>query len=289
MTGLSNNEINRLARTSYSDEFINMMRKWYNPDLLKGQDIEQLLIKNICPDNLHGIMYEYVSQCIQVEGSSILEVGCGTGQNIESWHRAGASKLTTLDIDEYPVELTKLRCKELGIKNVEILHEDFIKYMFKEQFDIVNCVQVIEHVGKENQVYALKTLLELTKKNGIVFIQIPNKSCIIDSHDSMLPFAHWLPRRIGVLYAKLFDRTPPTWDPMPFGQVKRILEDNGGEIINKIDMCNNVKEFLDYRLNKRRSLKNAIFAGIVLTIYPFLRGRINSILPNINAIVRKVE
>jgi len=288
MSRLSNEELNKLARTQYSDEFLNMMRKWYNPDLLKGKDLEQLLIKNISPDNEHGIMYEYISRYIPIEGKSILEIGCGTGQNIETWYRAGAGKLTTLDIEENPVALTKQRCKELKIDNVEIIHADFLKQEFEEQYDIVNCVQVIEHVGKENQTQALTKTLKLTRENGIIFIQIPNKSCIIDTHDSQLPFAHWLPRRIGVAYARLFNRTPPTWDPMPYGRVKKILEDNGGVILNKIDMCENVKEFLDYRLNKRRSLRNVIFSGVVLFFYPLLRGNINSILPNINIIVRKV-
>ena len=288
MARLTNKELNSLANTKYSDEFLNMMRKWYKPGLLKGKDLEDLLIKNISPDNVHGIMYEYISRYIPINGKSILEIGCGSGQNIETWFRAGAGKLTALDIDETPVVITKQRCKELQIKNVNIIQADFLSYEFDEEFDIVNCVQVIEHVGRENQLNAILKTLKLTKLNGIVFIQIPNKSCIIDTHDSQLPFAHWLPRRVGTAYARLFNRTPPTWDPMPYGRVKRILENSGGKILNKIDMCNGVKEFLDYRLNKRRSIKNVIFSGVVLLLYPLLRGNINAILPNINLIVRKV-
>lgn len=289
MPQMSNEEINRLAGANYSDDFINMLRKWYDPEMHKSSDTEKLIIENIKPDNLHGILYSYIEKYIQVEGSSVLEVGCGSGQNVEAWYRAGASKITTLDIDEFPVALTKKRCKEFGATNVEISQSDFLQQEFNEQFDIINCVQVIEHVGKENQVPALKKLMKLAKKGGIVFIQLPNKSCIIDSHDSELPFAHWLPRRIGVPYAKLFGRTPPMWDPMPYRKVKMVLEASGGELLNKIDLCSNLSEFLDYRVNKRRSLKNIIFAGIVACAYPFLRGNTNSILPNINVIVRKTE
>ena len=289
MFKLSNAEINKVAHTSYSDEFLDMMRKWYDPDLHKGKDLEQLLLHNVRPDNLHGVMYQHILNHTKVEGRSVLEVGCGSGQNVESWYRAGAAKITTLDIDEFPVEITKQRCKDLGIDNTTIIHADFISHEFDEQFDIVNCVQVIEHVGKENQVEALIKLLDLTKINGVIFIQIPNRSCIIDAHDSRLPFAHWLPRKISAPYARLFGRTPPVWEPMAYGRVKRILEENGGEILSKVDLCRTVNEFIDYRVNKRRSFKNIVFAGVVLFLYPFLRGNINSILPNINIFVRKVR
>jgi len=286
---MTNEEINRLANADYSDEFINMLRKWYDPEMHKNRDTEKLIVENIKSDNVHGVMYSYIKKHIKVEGSSVLEVGCGSGQNVEAWYRAGASKITTLDIDEFPVVLTKRRCKDLGVENIDVVQSDFLEQVFDEKFDIINCVQVIEHVGKENQVPALTKLMSLANKGGIVFIQLPNKSCIIDSHDSELPFAHWLPRKIGVPYAKLFGRTPPTWDPMHYGQVIRVLEANGGRILNKIDLCSDLAEFIDYRVNKRRSVKNIIFAGIVMCVYPLLRKSTNSMLPNINVIVRKLN
>ncbi|NOY16393.1 MAG: methyltransferase domain-containing protein [Gammaproteobacteria bacterium] len=288
MLQIPNEEINRLANANYSNDFIDMLRKWYDPEIHKNRDTNRLIIENIRPDNVHGVMYNYIMKHINVEGRSVLEVGCGSGQNVEAWHRAGAGKITTLDIDEFPVVLTKQRCVDLGIDNVDVMQSDFLEQEFDEKFDIINCVQVIEHVGRENQVPALAKLMSLAKKGGIVFIQLPNKSCIIDAHDSGLPFAHWLPRRIGVSYAKLFGRTPPMWDPMPYGKVRKVLEANGGEILNNIDLCSSLGEFIDYRVNKRRSLKNIIFAGIVTCLYPVLRGNTNAILPNINVIVRKL-
>ena len=132
MPFLSNDEINQKAGSNYSDEFLNMMRQWYAPDKHIVRDTEQLLLQDISSKNVRFIMFEYVGRYLSLQGKSLLEVGCGTGQNIEFWHKAGVHDITSLDIDKFAVTLTKRRCLDLGITPVEVFHGDFLTHGFNQ-------------------------------------------------------------------------------------------------------------------------------------------------------------
>ena len=280
---LSNDEINNIVSGKYSDELIDKLRKWYT-----HEGVNQV-IKNLSPQNLRSVMpVSFVQKYIDINDKEVLEIGCGTGQNMVCYSAAGAKHVYGIDIDPNAVEISRLRCKEESIE-FSVMVGDCLKENFGgAKYHIINCIGVLEHVSRVHQEKLVMKMLSLLRPGGILFIQVPNKSCIIDSHDSKLPFAHWIPRHAGERYARFFGRTAPQWNPMHYTALKKMINNaESAEILNNIDVCDNVKDFIQYRLRQRKTLKDYVMVFFVLLAYPFLRNNINIILPNVNLIIRK--
>ncbi len=75
-----------------------------------------------------------------------------------------------------------------GIKFVKIT-DNYLP--FDDEFDVVFCSAVIEHVGNQNtQQTFVKEALRVSKK---FFFTTPNRQFLVDFH-TMIPMIHWLPQ-----------------------------------------------------------------------------------------------
>lgn len=93
----------------------------------------------------------------------ILDVGCGTGKNIEAFSRFGA----VWGIDSAKEALAF--CKKRGFKNVTLGSIEKIPFA-KESFDCVTALDVLEHVDDSQ---ALKEIYRVLKKSGIIIATVP--------------------------------------------------------------------------------------------------------------------
>lgn len=116
----------------------------------------------------------------------ILDVGCG---------RLGLRALeptldiTGIDIDEQP-----------GYPGPFVCADPTEGLPFADgEFDLVYCSSVIEHVAPiDRAVFAA----ELRRVGRAWFVQTPSRSFPIEPH-ALLPFVHWLPRRLRRAYWRL--------------------------------------------------------------------------------------
>lgn len=68
--------------------------------------------------------------------SSVLDIGCGSG--IYSFALAKRAKhVVGIDISSKMIEAANDRKEELGIQNVQFIHDDFLAHAFSERFDVV--------------------------------------------------------------------------------------------------------------------------------------------------------
>ena len=106
-----------------------------------------------------------------LNGLSILDVGCGGGILCEPLSRLGA-EVTGIDTNEKAIKVAKEHAR---IKNLKInyIHGELSK-IEKCSFDIVTCMEVLEHLENINQIISISN--DILKKNGVFFGSTINKT-----------------------------------------------------------------------------------------------------------------
>ena len=106
-----------------------------------------------------------------LNGLSILDVGCGGGILCEPLSRLGA-KVTGIDSNKKAIKVAKEHAK---IKNLKINYINTeLSEVEKSSFDIVTCMEVLEHVENVDQIISFSK--KILKKNGVFFGSTINKT-----------------------------------------------------------------------------------------------------------------
>ena len=101
---------------------------------------------------------------------NLLDVGCGGGLIAEPMTRLGA-KVTGIDASEKNINVAKFHAEQMNLK---------INYLcatpekLDEQFDVILCLEIIEHVADVD--LFIKACAKLLKKNGIIFFATLNRT-----------------------------------------------------------------------------------------------------------------
>jgi SAM-dependent methyltransferase len=115
-----------------------------------------------------AILEEFLRQIIQnpkskIQNPKILDVGCGTGANLEMLANFGASE--GVDVSDDALEF----CRAKGLKVHKGLAE---KLPFDDQsFDVVTALDVVEHL--DDDVAGLKEMHRILKTGGKTLIFVP--------------------------------------------------------------------------------------------------------------------
>ena len=109
----------------------------------------------------------------------------------EPLYRLGAN-LTGNDASNKNIEVAKLHAKEMNL-NIKYIHSSPENINLKNEFDVILCMEVVEHVS--NIDLFIQKCSKLIKKNGIIFISTINKNlksyafAILGAEDIL----RWLP------------------------------------------------------------------------------------------------
>jgi len=88
---------------------------------------------------------------------TVLDVGCGSGENLAALAAGGKYELAGLDISEAALALSRQRVPSARLMQLDIQTEALL-----ERFDLVISVQVVEHLLDDTS--ALKNMAEMAKK-----------------------------------------------------------------------------------------------------------------------------
>ncbi len=104
----------------------------------------------------------------------VLDVGCGGGILAESMAQLGA-QVTGLDMGEAPLEVARLHGLESGltVDYQQSTAEQFAQ-QYPAQFDVVTCLEMLEHVPDPSSVVA--ACYRLVKPGGHVFFSTLNRN-----------------------------------------------------------------------------------------------------------------
>lgn len=127
--------------------------------------------------------------------AKILEVGCGTGGNLDLLSCFG--EVTAVEVDDGAIALAKERC--IGRVVTGCLPDEVD--LGDEEFDLIVLLDVLEHINDD--VGSLVALRKKLKKEGRILITVPAFSFLWGEHDE---FHHHVRRyRAGEIVSKLLD------------------------------------------------------------------------------------
>lgn len=105
---------------------------------------------------------------------NVIDIGCGGGILAESLAKLGA-KVTGIDMGEEPLNVAKLHALESGVEvNYQKITAEEKAEAEPEQYDVVTCMEMLEHVPEPASIIA--SCAKLVKPGGFVYFSTLNKT-----------------------------------------------------------------------------------------------------------------
>ncbi len=124
--------------------------------------------------DINPLRLDYIDRRANLAGKHVLDIGCGGGILAESMAQRGA-KVTGIDMGEAPLAVAKLHLLESGaeVDYHRATAEEFAD-KYPEVFDIVTCMEMLEHVPDPARV--VEACARLVKPGGHVFFSTINRN-----------------------------------------------------------------------------------------------------------------
>lgn len=116
----------------------------------------------------------WIQELAPLAHKDVLDVGCGGGILAEAMAHAGA-RVTGIDLSEKPLRVAELHLLESGLAvNYELVSPEEYEKTHRQQFDVVTCMELLEHVPDPSSTVA--ACARLAKPGGRVFFSTINRN-----------------------------------------------------------------------------------------------------------------
>ncbi|MCR9103764.1 MAG: bifunctional 2-polyprenyl-6-hydroxyphenol methylase/3-demethylubiquinol 3-O-methyltransferase UbiG [Gammaproteobacteria bacterium] len=124
--------------------------------------------------DINPLRANFIDEHSPVAGRTLLDVGCGGGILAESMAQRGAT-VTGIDMGEAPLAVARLHLLESGV-DVDYLQStaEDLAAAHPGHFDIVCCLEMLEHVPEPDKVIA--ACAELTQPGGSLYFSTINRN-----------------------------------------------------------------------------------------------------------------
>ena len=124
--------------------------------------------------DINPLRANYIDQRSPVAERKLIDVGCGGGILAESLAQRGAI-VTGIDMGEAPLSVARLHALEVGVTlNYEQITAEEKAEKCRGEFDIVTCMEMLEHVPDPSSV--VKACADLVKAGGDVYFSTINRN-----------------------------------------------------------------------------------------------------------------
>jgi SAM-dependent methyltransferase len=124
--------------------------------------------------NTWAIVAKEALDCLGIDFDEVrlLDYGCGDGKYFPHFVSVG---LLPENIYGLEVSSTRIsRCQDIGWCNVQLLTQNLPLPFVDKQFDVVNCMEVIEHIPAREGERVLAELRRVLRPGGYLLISTPN-------------------------------------------------------------------------------------------------------------------
>lgn len=145
------------------NKFNDLAHEWWN---LEGQ------FKTL--HQINPARVEFIKKYTQLNETKLIDVGCGGGILAESLAKEGAD-VTAIDLAPQSIEIAKLHLYESNLNvNYECIEISEKAQAAPQQFDVITCMEMLEHVPDPE--YIIAECAKLIKPDGIAFFSTLNRN-----------------------------------------------------------------------------------------------------------------
>lgn len=145
------------------NKFAALASRWWDPE---GE------LKTL--HQINPLRLQFIQNQVNLQDKTVIDIGCGAGILTESMAKAGA-KVTGVDMNQSLIDAAVLHQHESGteVEYLKITAED-IAVERKEQYDVVTCMEMLEHVPDPASV--IRACAALAKPGGHIFFSTLNRN-----------------------------------------------------------------------------------------------------------------
>jgi len=146
------------------EKFDELAKSWWDP---KG-DFKSL-------HQINPLRVNFIKERTTLAGKKVLDIGCGGGLLAEVLSDLGAI-VTAIDASEKTINVAKAHAKKVGsnVNYIKASLEEFSKIEPKSRFDVITCLEMLEHVSDPLQI--LKKCSDLLNQDGDLFLSTINRN-----------------------------------------------------------------------------------------------------------------
>ena len=124
---------------------------------------------------INPLRVDFIEERSSMKGKKVLDVGCGGGILAEALSELGAN-VTGIDASENTIGVAKSHSRSIGSDVIYIQNtiEEFISSHPNEKFDVITCLEMLEHVPSPNEI--IKSCSNLLKDDGNIFFSTINRN-----------------------------------------------------------------------------------------------------------------
>ncbi|MEA5097155.1 MAG: bifunctional 2-polyprenyl-6-hydroxyphenol methylase/3-demethylubiquinol 3-O-methyltransferase UbiG [Burkholderiaceae bacterium] len=124
--------------------------------------------------DINPLRLQWIERHARLTAKRVLDVGCGGGILAESLAQAGAN-VTGIDLSEQALKVAELHSLDSGVPvRYELIAAEDLAQREPEQYDIVTCMEMLEHVPDPGSV--VRACARLTKPGGLIFFSTLNRN-----------------------------------------------------------------------------------------------------------------
>lgn len=141
------------------EKFSNLAHRWWDP----AGEFKPL-------HDINPLRLDWIAQHATLDGARVLDVGCGGGILAEAMARRGA-KVTGIDLSDKALRVAQLHLLE---SKLDVRYEKTSIDDFSGEFDVVTCMELLEHVPDPGAMVA--ACARLVRPGGQVFFSTINRN-----------------------------------------------------------------------------------------------------------------
>ena len=124
---------------------------------------------------INPLRVDFIEERSSMKDKKVLDVGCGGGILAETLSELGAN-VTGIDASENTIGVAKSHSRSIGSDVIYIQNtiEEFISSHPNEKFDVITCLEMLEHVPSPNEI--IKSCSNLLKDDGNIFFSTINRN-----------------------------------------------------------------------------------------------------------------